>query len=136
MDAEATANRQKGQNMDTVYPEDTSTELERQLYNELAHAQWWLENLAAAMGEPEFTDNMPNNWGGRGAIRAALQEAEKKHPELADFPPGTFITDGIYRGFVIERGTMKAGRRGIPVYKVNCGGDCRTLIPCNQARRI
>ena len=125
--------------MGAAYPEDTSTELEKRLYNELVHAQWWLENLAEALRDPErpeFVDSMPNNWGGRGAIRAALQEAEKAHPELADFQPGTFITDGIYRGFVIGRGTMSAGKRAIPVYKVNCGGDCRTLIPCNQARRI
>ena len=122
--------------MDAVYPEDTSTELEKRLYDQLFRAQWWLENLAETIGELALVDSCPNNWGGRGTIRQALKEAEKAHPELAILPPGTFVTDGIVRGFVIERCMMSAGRRGIPVYKVNIGGERHTLIPCNQARRV
>lgn len=113
------------------------TELEKRLYNELSQALAWLENIAAGIGDGKLIDYMPNNWGGRIVILDALKDAETIHPELTNFQPGTFVTDdgNLVRGFVVQRGTMKAGRRGIPCYLVDIGGDRTTLIPCDYARR-
>lgn len=111
-----------------------TTDLERKLYHELSMALWWLENLAEAHGENHIFDSMPNGWAGRGAITEALREAEREHPDITEYLPGTFVTDGIFYGFITGKGTMSPGK--IPVYKVNCGGDVHTLMPLDQARRV
>ena len=47
---------------------------------------------------------------------------------------GSFVTDGLVRGFVTGRGSIGRGRNSIPVYRVNIGGGRTTVIPINQIR--
>ena len=111
------------------------TALEERLYDELSHALAWLENLAAVIGDDALVDSCPNNWGGRVAIRAALEYAEAEHPDLANFQPGEFITDGCVFAVVTGRGMLNLGKRAIPAYRVDLGGGREGAIPCQSARR-
>jgi len=111
------------------------TPLEKHLYFELAQALTWLQNLAHDIGDTRLVDACPNNWGGRQEIEAALLELETVYPELADYSEGTYITDGIVRGFVLGKGSIQFGKRELPAYLIDIGGDREALILTKDATR-
>jgi len=112
-----------------------ATETEEMLYDNLNRALVWLDHLAARYGDLDITDYCPNNWGGRIAIRDALATAEAEDPTIANFPVGTFITDGCIRGYVTARYLTAIGGRGVAAYRVDVGGGREDMIICDQARR-
>jgi hypothetical protein len=123
-----------------LYKENTmsehSTELEKRLYDALGKAFWWIEDLAQKYGYAEVLEHCPPGLLGKTGFNEVLKDAEREHPELADLTPGTFVTDGIIRGFVKERTTMPYGRKRIPAYRVYTGSGVDSWIPCCQVRRV
>jgi len=109
------------------------TDLEKRLYNDLSNALEWLQNIAGIIGDNALVDCLPNNWGGRMAIQNALANVERKYPDLARYPSGTFITDGCVTGLITGFGHLC---NNIPAYRVDLGGGRISAIPCRNARQI
>ena len=113
-----------------------ATELEERLYDELTQALAWLDALAVRFGDLDIEDVCPRGWAGRAAIHARLMDAETQHPEIANFPPGTLVTDGCKRGYVERRLMTKIGKRAVPIYVVSTGsGNVHTFMIADQTRR-
>ena len=109
----------------------------KRLYDDLGHVFWWIENLQTNLGYGwVLMPHCPAGLAGMAGINEVLRQAERAHPELANLAPGTFITDGIIRGFVKVRTTMPYGRKRIPAYRIYTGSGVDSWIPCCQVRRI